>query len=153
MLDAPEDPRLTCAERRTCLWVSLNERVVWGGIIWDTEPDIPGGQLRIAAQTWSSFFQRSLIRETLVYRTAPPGDPSDRGIEQFEIFRSLVAYAQGKTGANIGVVVDGHNSGLTLIRLYGPGAGDGARPDKPVGEAMRELAEDDPGFEFVDDWS
>ena len=40
---------------------------------------------------------------------------------------------------------------MFITRLYGPGAGDEARPDKPVLEAMRELAKADPGFEFVDD--
>lgn len=147
ILDAPEDPQLTCADRRTCLWIELHGRVVWGGIIWDTEPDILSGTLRVAAQTWWSFFQRSLIRSTLIYRN------TTGGYDQLQVFRELVAYAQAKSSANIGVVVDTHNSGVLTTQLYGPGAGDGARPDKPVGEALRELAESDPGFEFVDDWA
>lgn len=146
-LNVAENPQLTCAERRTVLWVEHRGRVVWGGIIWDAEPDIASGTLRIAAQTWSSYFQRSLIRDTLVYRN------STGGYDQHQVFRELVAYAQAKSSANIGVVVDTHNSAVLVTQIYGPGAGDGARPDKPVLEALRELAESDPGFEYTDDWS
>jgi hypothetical protein len=141
-LDTPEDPLLTLAERRTCVWISHRDRVVWGGIVWDTDPDIPGRTLRVGAQTWSSYWEHVLIRQTLVYR----------GTEQLDIFRALITYAQAKAGANIGVTVDPRISGATITRLYGPGAGDGARPDKPVSEALKELAETASGFEFCDDW-
>lgn len=142
-LDAPDDPLLVLPERRTCVWISHRDRVVWGGIIWDTEPDLDGRTLRVAAQTWTSYFEHLLIRSTLVYR----------GQDPLNMFRAVIAYGQAKTGANIGVTVDPLTSGITATRLYGPGAGDGARPDKPVAEAMKELAEADPGFEFCDDWT
>lgn len=142
-LDAADDPLLVLPERRTCLWVSHRDRVVWGGIVWDTDPDITGRSLRLAAQTWTSYFEHLLIRSTLVYR----------GQDPLDIFRAVVAYAQAKTGANIGVAVDALTSGLSITRLYGPGAGDGARPDKPISEAMKDLGEDSPGFEWADDWA
>lgn len=142
-LDAAEDPLLVLPERRTCLWISHRERVVWGGIVWDTDPDITRRTLKITAQTWSSYFEHILIRDTLVYRST----------EQLTTFRNLVAYAQAKSSANIGVTVDPGNSGVLVTQLYGPGAGDSARPDKPVGEALKDLANTEPGFEYCDDWA
>jgi hypothetical protein len=144
-LDIAEDPQLTLAERRTALWVEHHGRVVWGGIVWDTDPDIAARELRIAAMTWSSYFANILIRNTLIYRN------TSGGVDQLDVFRALVAYAQAKTHANIGVTVDPTVSGVLITQLFGPGAGDAGRPDKPVGEAMRELAEADPGFEWTDD--
>jgi hypothetical protein len=140
-LDVAEDPLLTLAERRTCLWVSHRDQVVWGGIVWDTDPQVSRRELRVAAQTWSSYFENLLLRDTLVYR----------GVDEHTIFRALVTYGQAKASANIGVTVTQNLSGVLETRLYGPGSGDGARPDKPVLEAMRELAQSDPGFEWVDD--
>ncbi len=144
-LDIAEDPQLTLAERRTALWVEHRGQVLWGGIVWDVEPDIAARELRIAAHTWSSYFANILIRDTLIYRNLTGG------VDQLDVFRALVAYAQAKTHANIGVTVDSTTSGVLITQLFGPGAGDAARPDKPVLEAMRELAEADPGFEWTDD--
>ncbi len=138
---AAEDPKLTCAERRTCLWIEYRGEVVWGGVIWDSEPNDDKTELRIAAQTWSSLMGMSIIRET----------QSFVGVDQLDAFRSLVTYAQSKSRAGFGITVDSTNSGVLIRRFFGPGAGEGARPDKPVLEAMGELAEVDTGFEWCDD--
>lgn len=144
-LDGPDDPSLVLAEKRTCLWISYREQVVWGGIVWDLEPDIGSRMMRVTAQTWTSYFEQILIRDTLIFRTV------GGGVDQLDVFRGLLAYAQGKPSANIGVQIDPLTSGHGITQLWGPGAGDGARPDKPVSEAMKEIADVDPGFEWVDD--
>lgn len=146
-LDAPDDPLLVLPERRTCLWISHREQVVWGGIVWDCDPNVENRTMRVAAQTWTSYFEHILIRDNLIYRN------SSGGVDQLDVFRELLAYAQGKTGSNIGVTIDPLTSGKLITQLWGPGSGDSARPDKPVSEAMKEIAEVDPGFEWVDDWT
>jgi hypothetical protein len=144
-LDGPDDPQQVLAERRSCLWIAYRDQVVWGGIVWDLEPDIDSRTMRVTCQTWTSYFEHVLIRDTLVYRVA------GGGVDQLDVFRSLLAYAQSKASSNIGVQVDALTSGHGITQLWGPGAGDGARPDKPVSEAMKEIANVDPGFEWVDD--
>jgi hypothetical protein len=144
-LDGPDDPLQVLPEKRTCLWIAYRDQVVWGGIVWDLQPDIDSRMMRVTSQTWSSYFEQLLIRDNLIFRN------TGGGVDQLDVFRALLAYAQGKSNANIGVQVDPLTSGHLITQLWGPGAGDGARPDKPVSEAMKEIADVDPGFEWADD--
>ena len=141
-LDASDDVALLTEPRRTRLWVQHRGRLVWGGIIWDAEPQIAARTLRITAQTSLSYYEMRLLSVTLSF--------VDR--DQLEIFRGLIVYADAQLNGDIGLQFEETLTGIRRTRYYGPGAGEGARPDKPILEAMKQLAELDNGFEFVDDW-
>lgn len=140
-LDAADDLFLFLPERKCSLWIERNGRLLWGGIVWMATPALESRTLRVTAQTWASYWDQRLITTTLVYTQ----------VDQLDIFRAIIAYAQSKQYGNIGLGVDTRTCGVKRTITYGPGAGQGARPDKKVSEALKQLAEDEGGFEFCDD--
>lgn len=140
-LDTPEDPFLLLPERKSCLWIEQRGRLLWGGIVWLAVPDLASRTLRVTAQTWHSYWDQRMITTTLFYSQ----------VDQLDIFRAIIAYGQSKTYGNIGHIIDPRTCGVKRTVAYGPGSGQGARPDKKIAEALKQLAEDEGGFEFVDD--
>lgn len=91
---------------RTLLIVERNGIIVWSGIFWD--PVRLNERVTLNCATLESYYMHLMVRQNLVYTN----------MDQFEIMRSLLAYGNAKTGANIGVVADSHNSGVIRTRKY-----------------------------------
>lgn len=91
---------------RTLLIVERQNRIVWSGIFWD--PERLNERVKLDCASLESYYMRLMIRQTLHYKK----------IEQFQIVRNLLDYANAKPGANIGVTADTHNSGVIRTRKY-----------------------------------
>jgi len=110
----------------------------WGGIIWATSYDSDTRQLAIGATDWWSYFDHRRILSAITLPLNPYDIAGQSQIytatDQNTIARALVTLAQSHTGGNIGIVADTTLSGKLRDRTY-----DGSAL-KPVGEALRDLA-------------
>lgn len=123
----------TLARGKTAIYVLRDGIPVWGGIHWGTRANVEQNSLQVAGQDWLSYFDRREVRVTCAYA----------GADQFLIFADLVSYAQGLPGGNLGVQVQYDAlSGVTRDHTYP------WYETKNIGEALRQLADVDNGFEF-----
>lgn len=144
---APQHPKATRANLdpgRTALYVLRDggglasgqpSTCVWGGIIWTAKKDDgPTAPLQIGAEGFTSYFRRRRVRATLSFAQ----------IDQYDIGRSLINYAQAVTNGNIGVLAPTGSSasGILRDRTYN------YYDRQIVGDLLDQLAACDQGFDY-----
>lgn len=124
-----------CEPTRTALYVVRDDVIVWGGIIWEHgDYDSSNRSLQIQAAEFWSYFKRRRLRAEL---DAFPA------LDQFEIVRTLLGWAQGQIGGDIGVFLGSGDSGVTRDPIYY------AWERRNIGQIVEELAGADDGFDFA----
>ncbi|MFI6443833.1 hypothetical protein [Kitasatospora sp. NPDC050543] len=122
---------------RTMLYLERDEEIVWGGILWTRTPtrDARGFYtVPIQAASLESYLRsHRLLLDTL----------TATGVDQLDIARQLVDYAQAASGGNLGVEIDyTQTSGVLRDRTY-------SRYDLPwLGVLLDQLAATQGGFEW-----
>ncbi|MFB6846200.1 hypothetical protein ACFCXS_15245 [Streptomyces sp. NPDC056373] len=120
---------------RTGVWVERGREVWWGGILWTLAlaSDRRGFlSAQVQCGGWESYLYRRLLFDTL----------TATGVDQFDVARELVDYAQNTEGGNIGITYDPGVSGVTRDRTF-------LRYDLPsIGDLLDDLAAIEQGFEW-----
>lgn len=121
---------------RTAVWVERGRDIWWGGILWtaNVASDARGGLgVGIQCGGWESYLYRRQLRDTF---TADD-------VDQLDIARQLVDYAQTTPGGDIGITYDASViSGVVRDRTY-------LRYDLPyIGDLLDDLAAVERGFEW-----
>lgn len=93
---------------QTCIYVDYKGKLVFGGIIWGRSYTASTGVISLTGSEILSFYDAQNIPVTLVFA----------GIDQFEIFRQIVASITALPGGNIGLSVQGGMSGVLRDRTY-----------------------------------
>ncbi len=107
---------------------------VFDGIIWARRYSASDRILQLAGANLSSYFDHWDITTEL----GPFYD-----VEQFTIFRAMVAAVQAAPAGDIGIIVDSGNSGVVRTRTEYT-----AYSSKKFGALMRELSDVQSGFDF-----
>lgn len=124
--------------RKHALWVDRDGRLVWGGILYEVDPDITSRTARIGASGFLSYFDRTPIETTLAYVAT----------DQLTIATSLIDYAQSGFNQNVRVTYTvPTSSGVLRDRTYN------WWDNKYVGSALVDLAQVDGGFEFIEGYN
>ncbi|MBK3576120.1 hypothetical protein JHN63_20315 [Streptomyces sp. MBT65] len=130
-----ERARRAIVPGRTAVWVERGRDIWWGGILWTLAlaSDARGFLgAQIQAGGWESYLYRRLLYDT---QTAEQ-------VDQLDIARGLVDYAQNTPGGNIGLTYDIAVSGVLRDRTY-------LRYDLPtIGDLLDDLAAVEDGFEW-----
>lgn len=129
------DPIGSTQPGRTAIYVDRDGVLLWGGVLWTRRYDGATGHLELGGKEFLSYFDARRITADAVFTAA----------DQLTIARSLVNTAQAVSGGNIGVQVGAETSGVTRDRTYY------AYELKSVGEALRQLAAVDNGFDLAID--
>ncbi|MFI2037614.1 hypothetical protein ACH470_23645 [Streptomyces bottropensis] len=120
---------------RTGVWVERGREIWWGGILWTLNlASNARGYLTAQIQCggWESYLYRRLLYDTQLAED----------IDQFDIVRGLLDYAQSTPGGDIGITYDGEPSGVTRDRDF-------SRYDlPPIGDLIDQLATVERGFEW-----
>ncbi|MFZ3547698.1 hypothetical protein ACODT3_19185 [Streptomyces sp. 4.24] len=120
---------------RTALWLERGGDIWWGGLIWTTEirSDARGFlSMDIQAGSFESYLDHRLLMTSGVAE----------GMDQFDLARYMVDYAQQATGGDIGIEYDNRTSGVLRDRTY-------SRYDlKTIREMLDDLAAVERGFEW-----
>ncbi|WP_371652505.1 MULTISPECIES: hypothetical protein [unclassified Streptomyces] len=120
---------------RTALWIERGRYLWWGGILWTATvtSDARGFlSMAVGAGTFDSYLDHRRLLDT---QTAT-------GVDQFDIARGLVDYAQRVPGGDIGIECDDHLSGIRRDRVY-------SRYDMPtIRDLLSQLGSVDGGFEW-----
>lgn len=120
---------------RTGVWVERGREIWWGGILWtldlaSNERGFLGAQIQVGG--WASYLYRRMLYDTQVAAQ----------VDQFDIARGLVEYAQEQAGGNIGITYDTHVSGVLRDRTF-------LRYDLPsIGDLLDNLGAVEGGFEW-----
>jgi hypothetical protein len=136
-------PNRTVAERarraiqpgRTGVWVERGREIWWGGILWtlalaSDSRGFLGAQIQ--AGGWESYLYRRLLYDTQLAEQ----------VDQFDIARGLVDYAQATPGGDLGITYDTDVSGVLRDREY-------LRYDlHSIGDLLDDLAAAENGFEW-----
>lgn len=117
---------------RNCLYVDRNGILVWGGVIWSRSYNSDSQTLSIAAREFESYFEKRLITTTENFNNA----------DQLLIARTLIDNAQAVTDGDIGVITGSETSGVLIDRVYYD------YEFKQVWQAIKDLADQDDGFDF-----
>ncbi|MFI9051117.1 hypothetical protein [Streptomyces sp. NPDC053427] len=138
-------PDRTTAERitdavipgRTAVWIERNRETWWGRIVWtslatSTTRGTPA-KAEVQAATFDSYLDHRLLT----------ADLNVNGVDQFEIARRLVDFAQSTDGGDIGIRLDERQaSGGKRTRKY-------SHYDLPkLRDLLNKLAATDNGFEW-----
>lgn len=122
-----------CEEGRRAIYIEHDDQIVWAGPIWVTEYDTDTQHVSIKGAEMESYWNRRRIRWSVDYSSA----------DQFAIFRGLVNESQDALGGDLGIVTTGLGaSGVRRDRSYR------LWEEKNLGEALRQLAEVDGGFDY-----
>ncbi|MCX4824253.1 hypothetical protein OG883_31230 [Streptomyces sp. NBC_01142] len=120
---------------RTGVWVERGRELWWGGVLWTLAlASDSRGRLgaQIQAGGWESYLYRRLLFDT---QTAD-------GVDQFDIVRGLVDYAQNTRGGDIGITYDTGLVGVPRDRTF-------TRYDlNSIGDLLDDLAAVEDGFEW-----
>ncbi|MBC9714083.1 hypothetical protein H9Y04_16080 [Streptomyces sp. TRM66268-LWL] len=120
---------------RTAVWVERGRDIWWGGIVWtlDLASDTRGRLgAQIQAGGWESYLYKRLLFD---------GQVAEQ-VDQFDLVRGLVDYAQSATGGDIGITYEPVVSGVLRDRTY-------LRYDlTSIGELIDDLAAVENGFEW-----
>ncbi|MDO0913581.1 hypothetical protein QQM39_22875 [Streptomyces sp. DT2A-34] len=107
----------------------------WGGILWSTVSKVDErgfASIEVQAGTFDTYLEHRRLFETL----------SAEAIDQLDIARNLVDYAQSLPGGDTGIEYDTHLSGVKRSRSF-------SKHDQPsVRELLDKLAAVDNGFEW-----
>lgn len=145
-VDVPDEATAARCRRlydgRTAVWVERDGSVVWGGVQWtsvrESRRATSAASWQIQASTWEDYLARRRLYDTL----------TGTGVDQLDIARQLVDYAQAQPGGDIGIEIDWvPTSGVLRDRTY-------SRYDLPrVRELLDQLAAVEDGFEWrVSSW-
>jgi hypothetical protein len=127
------DPITATTPARTAYYVERDGHLVAGGILWTRR--WKGRRLELAGHGFLSYLDRRRITWSQTFLAT----------DQLDIARQLVERAQQASGGDIGITVPAAASGVLRDRTYS------AYELKPLGEALRELAEVENGFEMAID--
>ncbi|MDQ0949339.1 hypothetical protein QFZ24_003262 [Streptomyces phaeochromogenes] len=120
---------------RTGVWVERGRDIWWGGILWtlslaSDSRGFLGAQIQ--AGGWESYLYRRLLYDTQIAEQ----------VDQFDIARGLVDYAQTTPGGDIGITYDTAISGVRRDRTF-------LRYDlHTIGDLLDDLAAVEDGFEW-----
>jgi hypothetical protein len=118
---------------RTVIWCQRDNRLFDGYIVWDRLKPIEGRLWQLLGMSLLSYFDHRTISSFKNYV----------GVDQHDIARDLITFAQGMPGGNIGIVNNTTNdSGVLRDRTYL------AFERRNLGEALRDLAEVQNGSDF-----
>lgn len=143
-VDDPEirlrEPRLLTEPGRTAVYVDRDGELLWGGIVWTSRYSGANGVLELGASDLLSYFERRLVLDPADLTRPVPFDD-----DQIAVARGLVTLAQSHPAGDLGIVFSGTaSSGVPRTITYPPA-------DKPVADALRDLANTDGGFDFTFD--
>lgn len=121
---------------RTTVWIERDRQIWWGGIVWTLTANSAsreGATAELQAATFDSYLEHRLLTEDL----------RATDVDQFEVARRLVEYAQSAEGADIGIRLDERQtSGIKRTRRY-------SRYDLPkLRDLLDKLAAAENGFEW-----
>ncbi|APD18550.1 minor tail protein [Streptomyces phage Picard] len=122
---------------RTAVWVERDGEVWWGGIVWTTEITPPSrgrpGGMSVQAATFDSYLAHRLLTKGW----------TGTGVDQLDIARQIIDWAQSEKGGDIGVEIDwDQTSGVLRDRDY-------SRYDlMVVRDVLDQLAAVEGGFEW-----
>ena len=126
-------PILTPA--RTALWVERDRRIWWGGVLWSVNPqsDERGNiSIEVQAGTFDTYLEHRTLRTT----------HKAKSVDQLDIARDLVDYAQAQPGGDVGIRYDTDASGVKWSRTF-------SASDQPtIRELLDKLAGAEGGFEW-----
>ena len=117
---------------RNAIYVDRNGELVWGGVIWQRTYNSDSQALSITAREFESYFEKRLITTTEAFTNT----------DQLEIVRTLVDNAQAELYGDIGVITGSETSGVLIDRTYYD------YEFKQVWQAMKDLSDQDDGFDF-----
>ncbi|MEV5509055.1 hypothetical protein [Streptomyces orinoci] len=127
--------RATVVPGRTALWIERDREIWWGGIIWTASLQSSARgflSMQVQAGTFDSYLDHRMLTDSL----------DSRGVDQYDIVRTLLDYVQGTNGGDIGITYDGAPSGVARDRSY-------SRYDLPkIRDLINQLAATENGFEW-----
>ncbi|MFF5582725.1 hypothetical protein [Streptomyces hygroscopicus] len=130
-----ERARRAIVPGRTGIWVERGGDIWWGGVLWTLAlaSDARGFLgAQIQAGGWESYLYRRLLFDTQIAEQ----------VDQLDIARGLVDYAQSAPGGDIGITYDLDVSGVLRDRTY-------LRYDlHSIGDLLDDLATVEDGFEW-----
>lgn len=123
---------------RTMLYLTRDTEIVWGGILWTRTPS------RDSFGFWKCDLQAAGLESVLRAHRLLTDTLTAAAVDQLDIARNLVAYAQSAPGGHLGIEIDyGQTSGITRDRVY-------SRYDLPwLGSLIDQLAAVQGGFEWL----
>ena len=121
---------------RTMAYLERGGQIVWGGVVWTRTPTMAGRvhTLPIQGAGLESILRgHRMLTDTL----------TAAGVDQLDIARGMVDYAQDADGGNLGIEIDyAQTSGVLRDRTY-------LRYDLPwIGVLLDQLAATEQGFEW-----
>jgi hypothetical protein len=120
---------------RTALWIERGPEIWWGGVLWTanvTSNDRGYLGLQIQAGGWASYLDHRIVFHT----------QEATAVDQFDIVRGLLDYAQGVDGGDIGIEYGPELSGVLRDRTY-------RRYDQPrIRDLIDQLGAVENGFEW-----
>lgn len=118
---------------RTVIWCQRDSALYDGYIVWSRAKPMGNRRWQIRGQSLLSYFDRRVIDSTKTYTA----------VDQHDIARDLINFAQSMPGGDIGVVnTTTNDSGVTRTHAFAH------FERKNIGETLRELAEVDDGFDY-----
>ncbi|RLU85891.1 hypothetical protein CTZ27_26355 [Streptomyces griseocarneus] len=127
--------RATVQPGRTAVWVERGREIWWGGVLWTARvASSTRGELsvQVGAATFDSYLDHRLLYDTQIAA----------GVDQYDIARGLISYAQSMPGGDIGITYDTAPSGVRRDRTY-------SRYDLPrIRDLINQLAAVEGGFEW-----
>ncbi|PJN40518.1 hypothetical protein CG747_12670 [Streptomyces sp. CB02959] len=123
------------APGRTALWIERGREIWWGGIVWTAavqSTDRGFLSMQVQAGTFDSYLDHRRLFDTV----------EARQVEQFDIVRQLIDYAQQAAGGDIGIEYGTETSGTPRDRTY-------SRYDVPsLRDLIDQLGAVEGGFEW-----
>lgn len=117
----------------TTLFVLRDGQPQWGGIIWTAQAKTAEGTLEIGAEGFHSYFRRRHLHETRTYDQ----------VDQHDIVRDLLTYAQSRPRGDVGVVLDAVDSGVLRDQTWW------YYEKVNIGEQIENLSKRQNGFDFA----
>ncbi|GGU62069.1 hypothetical protein GCM10010211_28870 [Streptomyces albospinus] len=96
---------------RTALWIERGREIWWGGGVWTASvqsTDRGFLSIQVRAGTFDSYLDHRRLLDTF----------EARQVEQFDIARQLIDYAQHAAGGDIGIEYRTETSGMPRDRVY-----------------------------------
>jgi hypothetical protein len=94
---------------RSAIHVEREGALVWSGILWTDRIDATENRYELNANGWLSYLERRLLTETKTYAL----------VEQVEIVKDLITWAQSQTGGDARIFLDDASpTGIVRDRTY-----------------------------------